>query len=198
MASDTTRIITTYLDVERCREVTATNATQTNTFSVFRDTHAIFRATLRQADGTTPFVVDPAATFAFYLNDSWLPADEASRDSLVQSDNSQFNIAADWASLSLATGKICWRLDLTGDALAAALSPSTGSLESLTGHAELWYTAPGANPTVLAQWKMTMANIVGGVGIGGALVYTSIIAWDGDDVILKNSSGAVVARFQPA
>jgi hypothetical protein len=118
--------------------------------TMFRGTQVLFRCHLMMADAATYFAPPAGATWLFGI-DSEFTADHAD---LVVSLNAQF-IAADWDQASFTGGKICWRADLTSQALKDKLADAT----TMAMYACLWMTPSAGSPTLMAQWNITMKNI---------------------------------------
>jgi hypothetical protein len=118
--------------------------------TMFRGTQVLFRCHLMMADAVTYFAPPAGATWLFGI-DSEFTADHTD---LVVSLNDKF-IAADWDQASFTGGKICWRADLTSQALKDKLADQT----AMAMYACLWMTPSGGNPTLMAQWNITMKNI---------------------------------------
>jgi hypothetical protein len=119
--------------------------------TLFRGSQVLFQCHLMMADAVTEFPSPAGGTWLFGIDDQFT-ADHAD---LVTSLNAQFNIAGDWGELAETSGRICWRVDLT----TAALKSSLANLASKPMYADLWFTPSGGNPTLMAQWNVTMKNI---------------------------------------
>lgn len=187
--SDYRRIIEIYLDTEGQRQVTSDNYDVEPKMVLFRGSQILIRAHLRLADGTTYFAPDASATWNFNI-DSVYTADHSD---LVASDNDQFNIGADWDDLDVTGGKICWRVDTTSTALETDL----GDDESKTMYAELWMTPPATSSVLVCHWDITMHNIATDIAETSDLVYTStsMLRYDGDDIILIFADGTEAQRW---
>ena len=116
-----------------------------------RGTQVLFECHLMMADAATYFTPPSGATWLFGIDDTF----QADHADLVVSLNAQFNIAGDWGEVAPTAGKISWRVDLTSTALKDALADDTQKAM----YACLWMTPVGGNPTLMAQWNITMKNI---------------------------------------
>lgn len=119
--------------------------------AMFRGTQVLFRCHLMMADATTYFAPPAGATWLFGVDDSFV----ADHTDLVVSLNAQFNIGGDWGDVNVPEGRISWRADLTSQ----VLKDSLGDSASKTMYACLWMTPNGGNPTLMAQWTVTMKNV---------------------------------------
>lgn len=119
--------------------------------TLFRGSQVLFRCHLMLADAATYFTPPAGGTWLFGIDDQFT----ADHTDLVVSNNAQFNIAGDWDQLLETGGYICWRVDLTTDALKDSLA----DLTSKAMYACLWFTPSGGSPTLMAQWNVTMRNI---------------------------------------
>ena len=130
--SDARRIIEKYVNVETASLVTSDNGTPKdgNTVTIFCMTQAVIRLTIRLADGSTPFIMDPAATFYFGIDDSYVQA----HADYVITNNADFNQATDWATVNPAAGMICFKVNAATLELKAALG--TASSKQMTGEVE--------------------------------------------------------------
>lgn len=187
------RVLEVYLDVELSQQVNAGGAVlpTSQKFTLHRCTKTIVRAHLLRADGTT-YVQPPAgAVFFFGLDNSFSP----SNSDPVATLNANFNQAGYWSALDVANGKIAWLVDTATDALATAM----GSLASLpNAKAELWMApSVGADFSLLCQWDVDMLNVVTAAGATSSLPYylNSLLAFDGDDVVLYYPDGSVAQRW---
>lgn len=151
--SDLRRIITGYIDTENgirqmLRESTFFNPAEMN---LTVSQQILFRFHLMLADATTYFQPPADATWYFGINDAYTPTVS---DDVIQVGNDNF-IAADWVDSNFSNGKICWRVDLTDDALVTKL----GTAASKTFYCGLWMTPSGGKPTPIAEWEATIKNV---------------------------------------
>lgn len=196
-------VVDRYIDVGQ-RRLTDSNlvyvAGRTNEAYV-RD-KVIYRARLRLSDNTA-FAVPAGATFYWCIDNSFTDP----HTDLVSSQDADFRIPADWADLSDAEGRICWRANLNTTALKAALGSSEDS--GTTMREELWMLLPGADPSLIYQARITIKNVVGDITstpVTPGVTYATqdelrAIApsgWslerDGDEVVVK-IDGVPVHRF---
>lgn len=143
-----------YLDTENNQIRSYKNSTfyaLSPDMTLFRGSQVLFQCHLMLADAATYFTPPAGGTWLFGIDDQFT-ADHAD---LVVSQNAQFNIAGDWDQLLETGGYICWRVDLTTDALKDSLA----DLTSKAMYACLWFTPSGGSPTLMAQWNVTMKNI---------------------------------------
>jgi hypothetical protein len=110
--------------------------------------------------------------------------------------NSDINIAGDFdgGNADVANGEISIRLNANTAAYQTAIGTS-GEKEST--YLELRCTDPASGTLVsVIRIRFRAYNLMDAVGTPSP-AYPVVIAWDGDDVILKNSSGVIVGRFSP-
>jgi hypothetical protein len=119
--------------------------------ALFRGSQVLFRCHLMLADAATYFTPPAGGTWLFGIDDQFT----ADHGDLVVSAHDQFNIPGDWDLLNELGGYICWRVDLTTDALKTSMS----NLAAKAMYADLWFTPSGGSPTLMAQWNVTMKNI---------------------------------------
>ena len=152
--SDLRRIINYVINVETgeivisITDITPDPRQQTYTYG----TQLLFRVTLINSD-MTAFKPPAASTFLFGMDTDYT----AGQADKVISLHDQFNILADWSEVDVANGKICWRADLSTDALKAAFTSTTDP--NLTMHAVLFYAPPGGKYVPLLCWDPIVKNL---------------------------------------
>ena len=119
--------------------------------ALFRGSQVLFRCHLMLADAATYFTPPAGGTWLFGIDDQFT----ADHGDLVISAHDQFNIPGDWDLLDELRGYICWRVDLTGEALKTSMS----NLAAKAMYADLWFTPSGGAPTLMAQWNIAMKNV---------------------------------------
>jgi hypothetical protein len=119
--------------------------------NLFRATQILFRAELLLEDSVTPFAVEAGTAFLFGIDDAYT----LDKTDLVVSLNDQFNVSDDWDDIDLASGKICWRCDMT----STTLRDSLAAAPSKNMYAALWMCPPGESYTLLAHWGITVRNV---------------------------------------
>jgi hypothetical protein len=152
--SDNRVIKEIYLDVEGNQIRSYKNSTfyaLSPDLTLFRGSQVLFQCHLMLADASTYFTPPAGGSWLFGIDDTFT-VDHAD---LVTSPHAQFNIAGDWDLLAETTGYICWRVDLTTNELKTSLADAA----SKAMYADLWFTPSGGNPTLMAQWNITMKNI---------------------------------------
>ena len=191
------KVVEIYLDTTNSTQTGATGGGAVKRSSVFiqhRGTVSIVRAHL--IDLASNYISVPAGTeFFFYIDNSYVVADLAPVKTL---DQTLFNRVADWAEVDYENGKVCWEVDTTSTALLAKFTgadPTNPALLEMT--AELWMQAPAESRSLLAQWPMTMRNIVSDDEGSSELIYTqtNVVRFDGDDVVLLYPDGSVAQRW---
>lgn len=190
MPVENRRIIEIYLDVERGILVDSDGAIPGTLMSVFRGTELIVRAHLKREDIATYFTPPSGASWFFAIDNSFDPA----HNDLVVTQNSMFNLSADWSDLDVANGKICWRVDTATTQLKSAL----GTSASEDMYAELWMTPAGVDPILLCQWQVTVKNIVSEIDADTTLTYYSsaLVGQDGNDTVIYLPDGSVAHRYE--
>lgn len=191
------KVVEIYLDTTNSTQTGATGGGAVKRSSVFilhRATVSIVRAHL--IDLASNYISIPAGTeFFFYIDNSYVVADLAPVKTL---DQTLFNRVADWAEVDYENGKVCWEVDTTSTALLAKFTgadPTNPALLEMT--AELWMQAPAESRSLLAQWPMTMRNIISDDEGSSELIYTqtNVVRFDGDDVVLLYPDGSVAQRW---
>jgi hypothetical protein len=143
-----------YLDTENNQIRSYKNSTfyaLSPDMTLFRGSQVLFQCHLMLADAATYFTPPAGGTWLFGIDDQFT-ADHAD---LVVSDDDQFNLDGDWDLLAETSGRICWRVDLTTN----ELKDSLGDTDRKAMYACLWFTPSGGDPTLMAQWNVTMKNI---------------------------------------
>lgn len=151
--SDNRTVKTIYMNTETnavCGYANSAFTVLSSDMSLYRGTQVLFRSHLLMSDGTTYYTAPTGASWLFGIDDTF----ERDHADLVESANDQF-IPDDWESANFTNGKVCWRADLSGEALKTAL----GSLISKTMYACLWILPVGGAYSLVAQWNVTMKNI---------------------------------------
>jgi hypothetical protein len=150
--SDARAIIEMYVNVEQFKYVSKNGTaffTPSN-MELRRGTQIQFNCHLMLSDATTYFAPPAGATWMFGIDNVFTQA----HAELVVSSNADF-VAADWTGSDFLAGKVCWRADLTSDALKAAL----GDTASSTMYCALWMTPSGGKAALMAHWDITMRNV---------------------------------------
>lgn len=193
MPDDNYRTVEIYLNVQ-VSEQCGVNAGLISTdekLTLYRSTKTIVRAHLIMGDGVTYFKPPTGAVWYFAADNSYDPA----HADPVATLNANFNDAAFWASLDVANGKIAWLADTATDELTTAMGSNA---ELANTKAELWMApSVGADFSLLCQWDVHMKNVVTGAGATSSLPYylNSLLAFDGDDVVLYYPDGTVAERW---
>jgi len=152
--SDLRRIVETYLDVEsnaRKKLVSTSTLADPDALALYRGTQVLFRAHLLRSDGVTAYAPPADALWLFGIDNAYTP----DKVDLVVSANDQFNIAGDWADMTVAGGKISWRVDLTSATLKTALAAASAA----TMYAALWMCPVGGQYTLMAHWDVVVRNV---------------------------------------
>lgn len=151
--SDSRKIIDIYIDTENSaikKLVGSTFYDPDSTMTLWRGTQILFRCHLMLSDATTYFAPPTGATWFFGIDNVYT----SGHAELVSSLNADF-VAADWASADFDNGKVCWRVDMTAQALIDAL----GNDASDEMYAALWMTPSGGEPVLMAHWDLIVHNV---------------------------------------
>jgi len=152
--SDNRVIKEIYIDTEGTQIRSYKNSTfyaPSSSMVLHRGTQVLFQCHLMMADAVTEFSPPAGGTWLFGIDDQYT-ADHAD---LVVSANAVFNLDGDWGERAETNGRICWRVDMT----TVALKTSLADAASKAMYACLWFTPLGGNPTLMAQWDVTVKNI---------------------------------------
>jgi len=187
--SDPRKVSEIYVDVDTPQLVDVNNSIVHTPIIVYRKSQLIFKVHLRLADGSTYFTPPVGAEWVFMIDNSYEPL----HPDLVVSDNAQFNVAGDWASMDVANGKICFRVNTA----TAQLTTEMGSSASKEMTGEIWMLPIGGDPSLVIQFSILVKNIVGDVGADANLIYTdtNMLKFDGSDVVLYFPDGSVAQRW---
>ena len=150
------KVVDLYIDQGNTRLVDSRNSASTVPAQVAPvASNILFRARVQYSDGTA-FPIPDGTVFYFAIDQTYGPS--ASAD-LVTSSGGDFNVSGDWAEASLSAGYISWRANLNTTQLIAAM----GTVANKRMVAELWMQSPGSDYALLAQWPITILNVVGSV-----------------------------------
>jgi len=155
--ADLKRIINQVINVDTgYRLISTTDATRDPvTQELDRATQVLFRTTLVKSN-STPYQPDSNATYLFGIGKD-LTGAVASR--VITTNNVDFNKAEDWpdpVGLAPTGGRICWRTDLTEDALKQAMKDLTADP---SWYACLWMLPPLEKPVLISQWPALIHRI---------------------------------------
>lgn len=158
--SDLRRIINVSFDVQECARKVLSNAALVSPDSkqqinLYYGTQNLFRATLYNGSATTAFNCPTGSAFLFGIDNVWTP----DKTDLVVSADAQFNILADWDSINVSAGKICWRANLATAALKTALGQTSTTSANQMMHCNLWMLPPGEDYVLLASWDLYVGKI---------------------------------------
>jgi hypothetical protein len=153
--SSARRIIPVTLDAQTTsRRVVSGGALKapdsTQGLDLYVGTQILFQATIYDGYGTA--YQPPAGAWLFGIDSRAFQASAW----YVESADAVFNIAADWADLDEANGKICWRADLTGAPLKAAMIAAG---DPATMYANLWLKPTSEDYLIVASWPVSMREI---------------------------------------
>lgn len=189
--ADLRRLINQVINVETGKRLTdaTQNTADPTPQELDRATQVLFRTTLINSD-FKPFAsaVETPWLFAIGKDFSCTPP------YLVTS--SDFNISADWSDLAPASGKICWRADLTDAALKAAMKDLTADP---TYHACLWMLPAGEKPVLISQWNIIVHLIAVDptTAVAGAGIVHATTDWVKASYVPIWGDGAAVRRGKP-
>lgn len=120
--------------------------------TLYYGTQVVFQATIYNGAVTTAFAPVQPCTWLFGIDD--VPFSDTA--DYVLSEDDQFNIAADWADLNEANGKICWRADLASEPLKTALNLVTATTKLMYGN--LWMLS-GEGNVLIGSWPITVGKV---------------------------------------
>lgn len=149
--SELRRLIDIYVDIPNAARVRLDGESFFNppALTLLRTQQILFRAHLLTS-GTTYFTPPTDCTWYFGMDSVYT----SGHADIVQSGNDEF-VAADWAEADFANGKVCWRVDLAG----AALAEDMGSATTKTYYCGLWMVPAGEKPVVLVEFPATVQNV---------------------------------------
>ncbi len=99
---------------------------------------------------TTYFSVNNNSVWYFGIDTEYT----YNHEDIVQVGNDSF-IATDWNEADFANGKVCCRVDLTGESFLEALSGKS----EITGYAGLWCTVLGEKPLCVVEFEVKLKNV---------------------------------------
>lgn len=147
--------------------------------------------------GTTYFQPAAGAAWYFALDNVFEPTTPALDDPVATVD-SDFNNAADWSSVSVTEGKICFPVNTTTSELAAKFAAAPSSLPM---YGELWMNDPVSGWSPLVRWDVTVDNVVANFQSTTPLAQSLgsvLVKKDGDDTVIYFPDGSVAQRYSPS
>lgn len=143
-------------------ELVDTDGNRLSRFYLYRANQALFKVQLVD-NNNDPFPLEDNGldrnggnTFVFGMDSSFI----ADHPEMVISSNDDFNLAVDWDEIDLATGKICFRIDLNTTELKTYLA--TSAQKAI--YAALWIIPPGGKPFLVSHWSFAVYNVAVEVG----------------------------------
>jgi hypothetical protein len=142
------------VDVETFTVKNSDGTALDGSLTFWRGTQVLMKVTFQKTD-LTAFDLPTGTVFYFGIDNEYT----AGKADIVSSLHSQFNIAGDW-TFDLATGKVCWRVNMNTSELRTAI----GTGANLGAFAALWATPPGESPYLLFHIPIIVSNIAVEVG----------------------------------